>query len=1133
MQMIIASRIRFCVTLAFALVSAELFAAEVEMPPAAQRKVSFAEDIQPLFVRYCYDCHSGDKHESSFRLDKKEIAFEGGDFGESPIIVGKSAESPLVRYASGVDEDLVMPPKGARMTAAEIGLLRAWIDQGADWPAGVEGALRLTTDHWSFQPLKPVKVPEVSPDLKSDNPIDAFIAAKLAESKLTLSAPADRTTFIRRIYLDIVGLPPTPEEIAAFHQDDSPDAYSKLIEHLLASPHYGERWARHWLDVVRFAETNGFETNVERPNAYHYRDYVINALNSDLPYDRFVMEQLAGDALGADAATGFLVAGPWDQVKSPDPVLTAMQRSDELADITSTTATTFLGLTVGCARCHNHKFDPILQKDYYALQAVFAGVQHGDRQVKSARSPAEEQLVQAAARKLADVEQQLTALRPPSSSARTLMLDDEMVSAEGAAGVGVRWLVNESGHGENPAGAARGQRQDQGDFDRFPNVSRGRYTWWPNVADQDVIAYQPRLQGRYRLWLSWGCGFDTHAQDAQYVLDRDGDLATKDDQQVIATIDQRQFANGSADKFPAQALWSGFAAAGVYDWKPSSVLLVRGGKTGAALTADIVAWESLPGEVAPNALVETSQPPLKLPVNARHNVERFPPISAKYIRFTALATSSGAEPCLDEIEVFSVAQGTQPARNVALDATLTSSGDYQGNPAHRLQHINDGKYGNSFSWISNTAGAGWVELELPVAVSIDQIDWGRDRNEAYADRTPTKYTIEVAVEPGRYTPVATSADRLPSGMDLLASAPHLPYLGLPTEKVALVKSLIRERDQLQSQLQSLQTQQVVYAGRFVTPPTTHLLYRGDPMLPREEVAPDSLTVISSLNLAMNAPEVERRLALAKWMVDPTNPLTARVMVNRVWQHHFGTGLVDTPSDLGVNGARPSHPELLDWLAQRFMDDGWSLKDLHRLILTSRTYQQANLPQEQGLKIDAQCRLLWRYPPHRLEAESIRDSILFTSGALDLRMGGPGWSTFKPNSNYVRFYDPKEDFGPAEWRRAIYMTKVRMRQDGVFGTFDCPDGGQIAPKRARSTTALQALSLFNSKFTLDQSERLAARVKSEAGATNAAQIQRIFELCFGRTPDADEVAVAEKFVAEHGMPALCRAVFNANEFLFLP
>jgi hypothetical protein len=305
------------------------------------------------------------------------------------------------------------------------------------------------------------------------------------------------------------------------------------------------------------------------------------------------------------------------------------------------------------------------------------------------------------------------------------------------------------------------------------------------------------------------------------------------------------------------------------------------------------------------------------------------------------------------------------------------------------------------------------------------------------------------------------------------------------------------------------------------------------MQPKEIVSPDCLTVLGTLGLSQDTADQQRRLALAKWIAHRDNPLVARVMVNRVWQHHFGAGLVDTPSDFGVNGAKPSHPELLDWLANRFIEQGWSVKALHRLILTSHSYRQANQTNTSAVEADAQCRLLWRYPSRRLEAEIIRDAILATSGALDLRMRGPGWSAFEPNSNYVRVYEPKETFGPEEWRRAIYMTKVRMRQDGVFGTFDCPDAGQIAPKRARSTTALQALSLFNSQFIVKQAELFAKRIERDSGEDKVAQVSRAFQLAFGREPVEAEAAAAEKLVMQHGLPALCRALFNANEFLFLP
>lgn len=1098
-------------------------------PPEAPTRVDFAEQIVPLFARSCYSCHSADKQESNFRLDLKASVLAGGDFGEGAIVPGESEKSPLIRYISGTD-DIVMPPKGARLSGEEVALIRKWIDQGAEWPDNAQAALKLTTKHWSFQPLQPVTVPIVPGLAATENPIDAFIAAKLSAVGLSLSPEADRLTQIRRLYLDMLGLPPTWEEINAFLHDSSDQAYAIQVERVLASPRYGERWARHWLDVVRFAETNGFETNVERPNAWRYRDYVIEALNSDKPYDQFVLEQLAGDALGADSATGFLVGGPWDQVKSPDPVLTAMQRSDELADITNTTGTAFLGLTVGCARCHNHKFDPILQKDYYALQAVFAGVQHGDRAIAISSSPDQKQAIERLTQQLARAQGELEGLRGTSPRGRTIVIDDEALAADGKAGVTL--LAEKTGHGTNPDGTQRGAKSDPGDFDRYPNVSRGRYTWWTNEPGSDVLAYQPQLSGKYRIWLSWGCGHATHTPAAVYVLDIDGDRKTKDDQQVIATIDQRNFAN-SNDGNVGQALWSGFTLGGTYALKPTSIVLLRGGDGGTAITADAVAFEEVVEGTTPAE--QPIQPPLRLAVNSRENIEHFPPIAARYIRFTTLATNSGAEPCIDELEVYSTTTKDAAARNVALatqGTKLSSSGDFPGNPIHRLQHINDGRYGNSFSWISSTANTGWVQIEFPETVTIDRVVWGRDRDEQYRDRTATKYVIEAATEPGKWQIIANSLDRLPGEVSV-ESAAKLTFFGLPAAQAERGKRLLAETQSLQQQLKQLTTSAMAYAGTFNTPRPTHRLYRGDPMQPREVVAPDCLTVLGTLSLSTDAPEQQRRVALAKWIADPKNPLTARVMVNRVWQHHFGTGIVDTPSDLGVNGAKPSHPELLDWLASEFMRERWSLKQLHRLILMSKTYRQSNKPLEAALKADAQCRLLWRYPPHRLEAETIRDAILATSGTLDLSMGGPGWSTFKPNSNYVRFYEPKEEFGPADWRRAIYMTKVRMRQDGVFGTFDCPDAGQIAPKRPRSTTALQALSLFNSQFVLDQAEQFSKRIEKEGITLPLEQSRRAFELTLGRAPDSTELTMAERLVKQHGLPALCRVLFNSNEFLFLP
>jgi hypothetical protein len=302
---------------------------------------------------------------------------------------------------------------------------------------------------------------------------------------------------------------------------------------------------------------------------------------------------------------------------------------------------------------------------------------------------------------------------------------------------------------------------------------------------------------------------------------------------------------------------------------------------------------------------------------------------------------------------------------------------------------------------------------------------------------------------------------------------------------------------------------------------------------RERVAPAIPAVFGSLALETSLPEHERRLALADWLVDPANPLTARVIVNRVWQHHFGKGVVATPSDFGAMGVPPSHLELLDWLAATLIEDGWSLKKLHRRILTSDTYRQSSRPRAEALAADAASRLLWRFPPRRLEMEPIRDSVLATSGALDLTMGGPGFMVFKPSTNYVRVYDAKEEWGPPEWRRMVYAHRVRMAQDGVFGAFDCPDAGQPAPLRSRSTTALQALNLLNSSFMQQQSELLAGRAAREAGGELAPQIDRVFALAFGRPPSAEERSASLEVAREFGLAAVCRAVFNSNEFLFVP
>lgn len=938
--------------------------------------VTFRDEIAPLLARACGSCHGPDRAESGYRIDLREQAIAGGDSGAAGIVAGSAATSELfVRIASD-DAELRMPAEGDSLSADEQALIRQWIDGGGVWPDDLASLAALlpeseakpdrAAEHWAFQPLVRPAVP--MSDAPPASPIDAFVAAKLAEVGLTFNPEADPRTLIRRVTFDLIGLPPTPEEIEAFlaacaaaGSVDGP--YRDLVERLLASPRHGERWARHWLDVVRFAESNGFEMNQMRRNAWPYRDWVITAFNDDMPYDAFIRRQLAGDAWGDDAATGFLVGGPWDQVKSPDPVLTATQRADELHDIVSTTGSAFLGLTVGCARCHDHKFDPVPQRDYYALTAVFAGVQHGERPMTRSDEPSHQEEIATLEQQLADVSRRIVELQP--------------------------------------------------------------------------IAFVPTAS-------------------------------------------------------------------------------------------------------------QPTPPYRRAAVVAGMNVDAFPPTTARFLRMTVLGTS-GAEPCIDELEVFA-----EDGRNVARSATPTASGSYPGNEFHTLEHVNDGRYGNERSWISNEAGGGWIQLEFTEPESLRHVVWSRDRSPQpmYQDRLATAYEIAVSIDGVTWQTVATHHDRLPQGAagesDSAESDREGVTAGLPPKQAAELASLGERATALQSRLAALTAEPVVYAGRFTEPGPTHRLFRGDPMQPREEVLPGSLSRVGGAwQLSDEAseqpvPEQRRRHTLADWIASTSNPLTPRVIVNRLWHYHFGTGLVDTPGDLGVNGAAPSHPQLLDWLASELIEptvattdpaaDRWRLKRLHRLIVTSRSYRQSSTATTAGLAADAGSRLLWRFPPQRLEAEAIRDAILAVSGSLNLEMGGPGFDLFVANDNYVKVYETKTTFSEDDFRRMVYQSKPRSELDTFFGVFDCPDAAQTQPARTVSTTPLQALNMLNGVFLLEQAERFATRVASEAGAAPEAQVDRAFALAFGRPPVATERAAAITLVESHGLPILCRSLYNASEFL---
>jgi len=1100
---------------------------------AAERAENlFRDRVAPLLAAKCGACHGPEGAESGFRIDVRDKAIAGGDSGSAGIVPGKPEESELFVRIATTDKESRMPADGAPLSGEEQALLKEWIAAGAVWPDTMQSLADLLPqgeakpvkgqNHWAFQPLVRPPVPTAP---AGTAPIDAFLGEKLAAAGLAMNPEANPRTLIRRVSFDLIGLPPSPEEVAAFEDAcraaggvDGP--YRELVDRLLASPHYGERWARHWLDVVRFAESNGFEKNEARQHAWPYRDWVIESLNADKPYDQFVKEQLYGEQLGADAATGFIVGGPKDRVGSPDPVLTANQRADELHDMVGTTASAFLGLTVGCARCHDHKFDPIPQTDYYAVKAVFEGVQHGDREILPPNNDERLQKIASVKAELAPMQRRSAELQPAARLLRTIVIDDltQDLTAK---------LVEPKGIADHAGGTDRGQAAEPGSIRSLPNVGK-QYHWWAAQPGQAVFAYAPRAAGVFRIWISWGAGWHSHARDARYVLDADGDPATTADQREIAAVDQRLFADGSGDPTPGQSLWSGFRDAGAHVLTESTRLLVVGGESPAAVTADVVIFEEHES-IEGGGLVAH----LRGRVTAGENVEAFSPERAKFVRFTVLATNT-AEPCLDELEVLTV-----DGRNVARAAKPSSSGDHDKAEIHKLAHVNDGKYGNKKSWISNQIGGGWVQFELPEVEEVSRVVWSRDRSpkREYSDRLATRYEIAVSLDGTAWKTVARHGDRLPHDyVHADAVGPIAHAAGLSPNEFAERESLEENIAGLTQKLDALMALPKAYAGQFVKPVKTHRFFRGDPLAPREEIAPGSLTNFGSTwELPLDAPEPDRRRAFADWIASPTNPLTARVIVNRLWHHHFGNGIVDTPSDFGVNGGPPSHPELLDWLASELVDpakpaDRWRLKQIHRRIVTSRAYRQASTARPDALAADSGSRLLWRYPPRRLEAEPLRDAILATSGSLNRKMGGPGFDLFEPNTNYVKVYNTKTIFTDEDFRRMVYQAKPRAELDSFFGAFDCPDAGQVQPKRTSSTTPLQALNMLNGEFLLDQANRFANRVEREAGSDPGLQVARAIELAFGRQASDRELAAGRDLVAAHGLPILCRSLYNASEFI---
>jgi hypothetical protein len=823
---------------------------------SAQAGPSFSKEIAPLLASKCIQCHDQSSKMGELDLETREGFLKGGKKGPS-VVAGKATESRLYRHLTGQLQPQM--PFGGRLNEKEIGLFREWIDAGAKWedskalsaPAapGTHKFSDSQKRYWAFQPVRYTPA----------NSVDSFILAKLREQKVRPNDRADKVTLLRRATIDLIGLPPTPEETQAFLADQSPDAFGKVVDRLLASPQYGERWGREWLDVARYADTNGFKADEIRPNIWRYRDYVIKAFNDDKPYDRFIKEQIAGDELypddvAAHIATGFL-RHYTDETNQPSM---ENRRSELLMNITDTVGSAFLGLTFGCAKCHDHKFDPILHKDYYRLQAFFANVRAKDDYIPLAGKELEA-------------------------------------------------------------------------------VNRQQAEW------------------------------ETKTKDIRAAIRKLVDPIEKADRDEY----MNRFSEGTRDAIhtPAEKR------------TPYQALL---------------AFQGLPQ-------VTYQETAMARKLNAEQK-KQFDELAAQLKQFDSL------------------------------------------------------------------------KPKPPLAQTV--IDNGTDA------------------------------------------------------------------------------------------PATHVLAGGAWTAPKEEVQPGFLSILDPSDVKYSQPDgvsgTGRRTALANWLADSKNPLTARVMVNRIWQGHFGTGLAATSSDFGMMGERPTNPELLDFLAGSFVQNGWSVKKLHRAIMLSGVYQQSSASQPEAAAVDPDNKLLWHYPRHRVEGEVMRDAMLMTSGRLNMKMGGPGVRPELPEGvNTVGYAGWAVEKDEAEARRrSVYVFVKRVLTYPMLEAFDSPTSEESCPRRFSTVVPGQALTLMNDKYVLDWSREFAGRVLNDSGLSPDQQIERAYRLAFSRAPKPEEQnAVAEFLTRQSGLIAdrlsrkepvltpdhipvgieparaaafvdFCHALMSSNEFLYI-
>ena len=932
------------------------------LPTAATRPVDFAKDIEPIFAASCLVCHGPVAQRSNFRLDSRAAALKGGLSG--PVIIpGKSADSLLVRLVAGIEGDRLMPLGGPRLTDEQIGLIRAWIDQGASWSQGNGGQTSAETKHWAYRrPVRP-ELPKVQQTSWLKNPIDNFVLARLEKEGIRPSPEADRTTLIRRVSLDLTGLPPSVEEVDAFLADKSSRAYENLVDRLLASPRYGERWARVWLDLARYADSHGYESDPFRV-MWRYRDWVINAFNDNMPFDQFTIEQISGDMLPGATLEQKIASGFHrnTMLNMEGGVDREQTRVETIVDRVNTTGSVWLGTTLACTQCHNHKYDPFSQKEYYQFFAFFNNSDEPEIEAPTAELLKQQEIYQS---KMAKLEAVLNTSTPELEAAQS--------------------------HWEH-------------------HVDTKPVVW----AELDPVGF-----------LSAGGATLSKLEDKSILVS--GVNPENDTYTIVAHTDLKGISGVRVQVLPHSALPNNGPG--------------RGSKGGFALT-------QFAAHVAPKKTPQATQP----------------------VRFK-LAIAEGSD------------------KSSSLQSLIENKPD-------SADGIDSAKEHESLASSALFENEETLGFDGGSALTFTMSHRSKDK-----EANLGHFKLWIATSPN---PVS-----LPDPVRSMVSIPAEKRSDTQrAELAAYFRSMCPELKATRDEIAELRKTEPKFPTAMVMversePRGTHIHIRGNFLNQGDAVTAGVPAVLSPLP----AGQPLNRLGLARWLVDEDNPLVARVTVNRFWEQYFGRGLVSTSEDFGTQGERPSHPELLDWLATEFIHQGWDIKATHRLIVTSATYRQSSKATPELSARDPYNKLLARGPRFRLEAEMVRDVALSASGLLREKLGGPSVFPPQPDGIWTQNYSEEKwitNTDEDRYRRGLYTFWRRTAPYPSFLAFDAPTREFCAVRRPRTNTPLQALTTMNDPAFVEAAQALARRIVGQAGPDNRDRATYGFRLCVLRPPQPREL-----------------------------